>query len=328
MNRRVFIVAMFFPMRRLYAFAAERRCSLCGISIPDGERYYRVKGGNEIYCERCYLESPHCSLCDLPAHFDDIDPETGACPRCRAKLPRCRACGKPILGTAYRFRFAQGVFCLQCKNTRPACYVCGVPVGKDYWEYPDGRVACEECGERAVVDIEEIRRIMQDVQSIAEKRLGLKIRHSFKLTVDKLSGLEPLKRDKRGKDIRSGIGLYGKELGLYRMQDNRSEIVLLFGLPPELTYETAAHEYAHAWLADNRIIDIEAELSEGFAQWVAADVLRARNFTVALEKLETRTDSPYGTGYQRLRTMRKSFVLNLMLKKRQIQVVPNPPAIK
>ena len=322
MKRRVFIIAMIYPMRRLYAFADERRCSLCGVAIPDGERYYKVKGGSEIYCEQCYQESPHCRLCNLPTHPEDIEPKTGACPRCLAKLPRCRACGDPIVDTAYRFRFAEGVFCSQCKNTRPACYVCGVPVGKDYWEYPDGRVACDECGERAVVDVEEIGRIMREVENIAGKRLGLTIRNPFTLTVDKLSGLEPQNRPKRTKLIRSGSALYGKELGLYRLQDGRSEIVLLFGLPPELTYETAAHEYAHAWLADNRIFGVEAELSEGFAQWVAADVLRARSFWIALEKLEARTDYPYGSGYQRLRTMRKSSVLDLMLRKKQKSKLP------
>jgi len=81
---------------------------------------------------------------------------------------------------------------------------------------------------------------------------------------------------------------------------------LLFGLPPELTYEAAAHEYAHAWAAENCRPDLPPDLREGFAQWVAADVLRSKGFLGALEKLEARTDSPYGTGYRRLRSMQRA----------------------
>jgi len=315
MDRRTFIIAMTCSTRWLYASAVETHCSLCDTAIPGGAKFYQIKGRSEIYCERCYREAPRCSVCKLPKHPDDIDPETLACSHCLAELPRCRACGKPIVGRAYQFRFASGVFCLHCKDTRPACYVCGVPVGDDYWKYPDGRIACGECGERAVVDVEEIRRIMQDVQDTVGKRLGLSVRKPFKLTVEKLSGLEPMNRERRAKDLPPGATLYGKELGLHRLQDGQSEIVLLFGLPPELIYETAAHEYAHAWEAENGTFRLGTELSEGFAQWVAADLLRAKKFSIALEKLEARTDFPYGTGYRRLKGMHSRTVLNLMLQK-------------
>jgi hypothetical protein len=314
-DRRTFFIAITSPIWVLYASAGERRCSVCGITIPDGAKHYKRVGGTDIYCERCYLESPRCSLCKMPTHPDDIDPGTGACPHCLAKLPRCRACGKPIVGSAYRFRFASGVFCSQCKNTRPACYVCGVPVGDDYWEYPDGRITCGDCGARAVIDIAEIQSIMRDVQDTVRKRLGLNIRKAFVLTIEKLSGLEPVKREKDSNGLPPSALLYGKELGLHRLRAGQSEIVLLFGLPPELTYETAAHEFAHAWEAENGSLNIGSELSEGFAQWVAADVLRAKNFRTALERLEARTDFPYGTGYQQLKAMRNRNVLNLMLQK-------------
>ena len=317
MDRRTFVIATIVPLRALCASTVELRCTLCNATISSGEKYYQIKGGSEIYCERCYRDAPRCSVCKLPTHPDDIDPETGACSHCLAELPRCRACGKPIVGTAYQFRFAKGVFCSHCRDTRSACYVCGVPVGDDYWIYPDGRTVCGECGARAVVDVGEMQRIMQDVRNTVGKRLGLSTRKAFTLTIEKLSGIVPMGREEGAKEPQPGAALYGNELGLHRrLQDGQSEIVLLFGLPPELTYETAAHEYAHAWEAENGILNAGAELSEGFAQWVAADVLREKNFKIALERLEARTDFPYGTGYQRLRTMRTRTVLDLMLQKR------------
>ncbi len=313
MDRRTFVIAIICPAWELYASLRERRCTLCGEVIPDGAKYYQ--GGSEIYCERCYLEAPRCSICKLPTLPDDIDPDTGACPRCLAKLPRCRACGKPIVGTAYRFRFSNAVFCAQCKANRPACYVCGVPVGDDYCGYPDGRIVCGDCGARAVLDVEQIRRIMRDAQETVEKRLALKTKKPFTLTIDQLSGPAPPTGNQGTRALPAPKALYGHELGRYVLRDGKSEIVLLFALPPELTYETAAHEYAHAWAAENGILDLGTELSEGFAQWVAADVLRAKGFRTALERLEARTDFPYGTGYQRLKAMESRIVLNLMLRK-------------
>ncbi len=292
------------------------RCHICGRVIPADAKYYQVKGGKEVYCEHCYNEAPRCRLCNLPTAPGDIDPETGACQRCLAKLPRCKACGKPIIGTAYTFPFASGIFCAQCKNTRPACYVCGVPVGDQYWKYPDGRIICGECGDRAVVDVSEIQRIMQDVQTTTESRLGMKIRTPYTLRVEKLGGLPRSGAGTHDPTLPDQSPLYGKELGLYRRTGNQSEIFLLFGLPPELLYETAAHEYAHAWQVEVCPFDLPPDLREGFAQWVAADVLRAKGYTNALAKLEARKDSPYGTGYQQLRRLRLQDILARMLQER------------
>ncbi len=294
----------------------ELKCRLCGTVIHAEERYYQVKGGKDVYCERCYTEAPRCSLCKLPTAPADLDPETGACPRCLAKLPRCKACGRAITGTAYTIAFVEGMFCAECKANRPACYVCGAPVGSGYWKYPDGRVICSECGERAVIDVDQIREIMLDAQETVERRLGLKVKTPYILRVEKLSGLPSSGPPPRGEVRSSQSPLYGKELGLYRRSGTKSEIFLLFGLTPELMYEAAAHEYAHAWEVEACPPDISPEMREGFAQWVAADVLRAKGYRRAVEKLEARTDYPYGTGYRGLKRLQPRTVLSLVMSGR------------
>ncbi len=314
-HRRIAALSLLVLFLACAALAApeDLKCHLCGTVIPPGTKYYQVKGGSEVYCARCFAEAPRCSVCKLPTAAADIDPQTGACPRCLAKLPRCKACGKPIVGVYYTFSFTKGVYCADCKKNRPACYICGVPVGNDRWIYPDGRIICGECGERSVIDVEEIRRIMQDAQQTVEKRLGLRVAQPYVLSVQKLNGLPSSAPDSRQNALAAQSPLYGKELGLYRRTGTRSEIFLLFGLPPELLYEAAAHEYAHAWQAENSPPDLAPELREGFAQWVAADVLRAKGFRTALDKLEARTDAPYGTGYQQLKRLQQRAVLRLML---------------
>jgi hypothetical protein len=281
------------------------KCAVCGEPIAKQSRFYRTQDGRETYCEHCFLTAPRCPRCGRPTAPAAIDPASGVCTRCVAKLPRCTACGKVITDTVYTFPPSPGQFCGNCKRDRPACYVCGVPVGDTHWRYPDGRHVCNLCGERAVFDVAEIGRIMQDTEKLIRRRLNLVVRQPYELRVDKLADSQARDSRLKASEPASG-GLYGKELGIYRRVGGRSEIVLLFGLPPELIYEAAAHEYAHAWAAENCRPDLPLELSEGFAQWVAADVLRSMGFRVALEKLESRTDAPYGTGYRRVRSMTRT----------------------
>ncbi len=292
--------------------AEDLRCHVCGAVIPPQARYFKVKGGTEVYCERCFSSAPRCVICKLPKATDEIDPESGICQKCLAKVPRCKSCGRPIAGVAYTYPFAKGTYCAYCRNKYPACYICGVPVGPRYWKYPDGRLVCDECGERAVFDIDEIERIMQEVQAIAEKRLGLWVKTPYQLRVEKLEDFRSSGSEPRDRTVPGHSPLYGKELGLYRRTGEKSEIYLLFGLPAELLYEAAAHEYAHAWQAENCSPDLSPELREGFAQWVAADVLRVKDFKSALEKLELRSDVPYGAGYRRLRDFSPRTVFGIL----------------
>lgn len=316
MQRRIFLALLIFAFSSVLAASGERRCHICGVVIGDKDNYYQVKDGKEVFCERCYAEAPRCSLCKLPTAPADIDPGTGACSRCLSKLPRCLACGKPIIGAAYKFSTSSGLFCAECKKNRPACDLCGVPVGDTYWKYPDGRIICNECGRRAVFDVRVVESIMRDVQKSVEKRLGLRIKQACTLKVEEVGGLAPPGTRPGSSTAPADAALYRGELGMFVIRNGKPEIVLLFGLPPDLLYEAAAHEYAHAWMAENGFTTIDAELQEGFAQWIAADVLRDKGFSNALAELEARQDSPYGTGYQRLKTLHQKIILELLQAKR------------
>jgi hypothetical protein len=311
-----FLMLALIVLGAAVASSDEIRCSLCRRVIAAREKYFEVKGSKEIFCETCYAEAPRCSLCKLPKASSDIDADTGACSKCLAKLPRCKACGRPIVGAYYTYASSRGVFCADCRNHRPACAICGVPVGTTYWEYPDGRIICNDCGDRAVFDSPTIKGIMKDVQQTLERQLGLKVLRLYTVQIQKLSGLSSSELRREG-DVTTAEGaLYGKELGMYRFDNSKSEICLLYGLPPDLLFEAAAHEYAHAWEIENGLGNLEPELLEGFAQWVAAEVLREKGFRGTLERLEARTDFPYGTGYQRLKSLHQKIVLELIRQKK------------
>ncbi|MEW6234024.1 MAG: hypothetical protein AB1656_01430 [Candidatus Omnitrophota bacterium] len=281
--------------------AEAKYCSLCGLRIKG--HYYSSKEGGEIFCERCYDAYPKCSVCKLPTPPGKLDKDSGACWRCLPKLPHCAACGKAITGEYFKFKFSDGVYCSDCKLHRDKCYICGVPVGDHFWKFPDGRSICDACNRRAIIDVKQITKIMQTAESLARTRLGLNVTQPYELHVEQLnreSSVGALAAKNGGS---SDSPLYGEELGLYRLKNGKSDIYLLYGLPEEMLYETAAHEFAHAWQAENCPLDQSKELKEGFAQWCAAETLRMKGYKEALEKLESRRDSPYGTGYQRVKML-------------------------
>jgi hypothetical protein len=317
-NRRIpyLLLLALILLGAAVASSDEIRCSLCGKLIGAAEKYYEVKGSKEVFCETCYEEAPRCSLCNLPSAVSDLDAGTGACSKCLAKLPRCKACGRPIVGTYYSYSSSKGVFCADCRKNRPACAICEVPVGTTYWQYPDGRIICDDCGDRAIFDSATIQGIVRDVQRTLERQLGLKILRPYTVQIQKLSGLSSSDLRREGDVTTANNALYGKELGMYRFAGGKSEICLLYGLPPDLLFEAAAHEYAHAWEIENGLGSLEPELLEGFAQWVAAQVLREKGFHGTLERLEARTDFPYGTGYRRLNALHQNIVKELIRQKK------------
>ena len=275
-------------------------CSLCGQRIKD--RYIQDQKSGKLYCGSCYDSAPKCPVCKLPVKRTDIDAASGACWECMKKLPRCASCGKAIVGTYYTYRFAKGKYCGECNKNRPKCYCCGTPIGNLYWKFPDGRTICDRCNKRVINDVDQVRRIMKEVEGLIPRYLGIQVKEPYTVRVEALNNHSLIDASKVKNGEASGSPLFGSELGLYRRMNGKSEIFLLYGLPIEMIYETAAHEYAHAWQAEHCPPKQSKELLEGFAQWVAAEILRVKGYETALEKLQARRDDPYGTGYQRIHT--------------------------
>jgi hypothetical protein len=276
-------------------------CSLCKGRVQG--QYFKDSTGNTIYCSSCYSRYAKCKVCGRPTPPNLLDPASGACAECMKKIPACGCCGKGITGTYYNYTGLEGAFCEECHLHRDKCYTCGIPLKDSYWKFPDGRKICDRCNARAVIDEKTIRAIMAEVEQLIPKYLGMKVTNPYTLYVETLNKQSIIQANMAKVGELKESPLYGNELGLYRYKNGQSEIFLLYGLPPELIYETAAHEYAHAWQTENAVPDQSLEVREGFAQWVAAEILKVKGYKNTLEKLEKRTDHPYGTGYRRFKTV-------------------------
>ncbi|MBZ0257164.1 hypothetical protein K8I31_13945, partial [bacterium] len=277
--------------------AAEAKyCTICQKRIQG--RYYKFSapekegekhpGQEQYYCASCYARAPKCKVCNRPTPPSRLDLASGACIDCLPKLPRCSSCGVAITGRYYEIEHVEGKFCEKCKRTKPACYTCGAPVGATYWKFDDGRSICNTCHERAVTDEETIRKIWLEVTQILQKQWGMDVSHPLTLNIKPLNSNSFASARQAKEGLSQSSPLTGSELGLYRYVGGKADVFLLYGIPIEMIYETAAHEYAHAWQTENCPPKQSIELKEGFAQWVAAQLLKQKGYVVALEKLEDR----------------------------------------
>lgn len=276
--------------------ARVKLCSLCGGRISG--TYYSSPKSDEVFCNRCYHTFPRCRACDRPMR-PHVLTRDGVCKSCADKLPACKSCGRTIIGAYFVHKF-KGEYCWECQKKKPECYACGAPVGNIYWKLFDGRYLCDPCKKESIFREDQVRTIMDDVVDLVRGQLGLEVLRPWTLRVDRLNtgGAASVKAAREGLQMASPIA--GNELGIFIERSDEREIVLLYGIPVSMVYETAAHELAHAWQAENCPRDQSAQLREGFAQWVASKVLQARGFTISLEKLQSRMDDPYGIGYQRM----------------------------
>jgi hypothetical protein len=104
-------------------------------------------------------------------------------------------------------------------------------------------------------------------------------------------------------DLESTLGIRlegGAELAFTRsLESGKWQIVLLDTLCGEQRVEVLAHEMGHLWLLENCPKVSVIQYREGFAQYIAAGVLRDKGYTTALNLLESREDL-YGQAYHQV----------------------------
>jgi len=126
-------------------------------------------------------------------------------------------------------------------------------------------------------------------------RSGFKVKHDI--------ALQEVDRNRLRQLVQSPTG--ARELGAFELDNDTYTVYILYALPESLVYETLAHEYGHAWQAENCPRNQDLILCEGFAEWVASLVLKAMGYESVLERIEKRPDD-YGEGYRKLKQMEQT----------------------
>jgi hypothetical protein len=270
-----------------------KRCTLCG-TIIIGRYWVHEMDEEKCFCESCYNNSNRCALCDIPlkGNYEKIF-DKFLCLRCFLEVPKCDLCRAPILSISWQYGRGEGRFCDKCHKERSHCEVCGVPVGERHFTLSDGRIICIKCHSTSVTDIDEANSILRGVAHFLREHLSMYVNHS--------SSLQLVSRD----ELQRAKGGYIKSkhlMGLFKKVGNKFNIYILYGLPKSLTSAVLAHEYSHAWQAENCPANQGVKLREGFAEWVSYKVLSHFGYKKEVEQMERRVDV-YGEGFKFIRKM-------------------------
>lgn len=257
---------------------AQELCQVCRQPISNG---YRV--GNSAYCAEHWQNG----------------------------LPQCSNCGISITGEYKAVGPDRIPFCQNCMTSHPACYLCASPADPKTGgqKLPDGRHLCGLDRQTAVFSAQRAREMfdlaIREVTAALGPRMALKKPVKEVRLVD-VPGLVTVSQ-----------GLYqpasvasGKVLGLTQLmlksrgQERWTEpatVYLLNGVPEERFVTVSAHEYAHAWHAENhpQYSQTTPEMREGFAEWVAYKVAQHTRRTRQTATLNQPAPTIYYTGLRK-----------------------------
>jgi hypothetical protein len=214
----------------------------------------------------------------------------GLCAACAAGAPRCRSCGTPI-GERYYEINGRGPYCETCHATRQRCEVCGAPLDLQAQRLPDGRAICSLCQRTAILDAERANELFQWVIGVVASVLDLRLRIGVRFVLtDRVGVLQQLQKVKpeQAQDVNHVLGVYVRD-------GRRRTLYAQNGLPQILFIQVVAHEWAHAWQAENCPLVRDILIVEGFAEWVAYKVLQAMQASKKMALMLARTDL-YGEG--------------------------------
>lgn len=211
---------------------------------------------------------------------------------------RCTVCGVRVNGAAL-LALRGGLSCASHRES-VTCAFCEhrVRVRPATWcDLGSGVLRCELCAHDAVDLQRQVAPVLGRVrQSLA--RRGLALRQPAKV---RLVPPHELLEFGRGQ----GHALGATTIRYRQDEPGRvADIRIVAGLPVELFYGVAAHEFGHAWLAQRRHGRLRPEIAEGLSEALAYGVLRDLETPLAAqirERMKINPDPVYGAGFRLVR---------------------------
>jgi hypothetical protein len=292
-------------------------CQLCGQKISGpGKTFHHKKWPRGVVlrvCQVCYERQPRCRICDIPMAAPlnaGEQSRNGLCTTCRDQSETnlskrlCLACGRTVTGKYYEFD-GVGPYCRDCFRKRPPCDVCGAPLTNEKWQLSDGRITCAHCHSTAIYSPQDAAILYEEMKKIVVQRLGLKLNVPTGLALVDRNQLREVIHRQADPNLKSNPGVQQEDtwreldpqrtLGIYARRGMRRAIYIQTGLPRMLFLQVATHEYAHAWHGENCPTLRDPLVHEGFAEWMAYNVMGYFRYTKGQERMLARNDV-YGQG--------------------------------
>lgn len=189
-----------------------------------------------------------------------------------------------------------------------ACDTCGEltdeALGGVTW--PDERLACERCLERAVVDDDAAREVFDEAHSELRDLLGLEhlAEARARLELTDRPRLLRLAGEVAHPDLRAFTEILEVVRG-DEVESRRFSVHVLKGMPRACLLGILCHELFHVWqtLRGGIRQAVDPAFREGAAQFVQFRVLELRGETAWTERLLANPDPVYGGGLRRFRKL-------------------------
>ena len=203
----------------------------------------------------------------------------------------CVVCGKgPLTGRIWMSKW--GAICDECYKLENRCSVCGLPVRDGAIKTGDGRFICKFDQPNVVLDVAEAREVFADARRELVELFGSGFKLNFPDVTVNLFDVDYW--SEKGRD--DGLHKFGFSSTRRTPQgDCTHEVVMLSGRLRNELAATAAHEYTHLWINENRPAEhvIETDTIEGICELSAYKLMESRSQPDQMQKI---IDNPYTHG--------------------------------
>src|SRR5450755_1779576 len=203
----------------------------------------------------------------------------------------CVVCGKgPLTGHIWLHKW--GVVCDDCYKLPDHCSICGLPIrpGDGAIQTDDGRFICKFDKTNAVMDVAEAREVFNDARRDLVELYGPSFALNYPDVTVRLFDVDYWSEAGRPDGLHKfGFANTRKTPG----GDCTHEVVLLSGRLRNEIAATAAHEYTHLWINENRPPGhvIDSDTTEAICELSGYKLMEERKQPAQMQKILANTYS-------------------------------------
>ncbi len=203
----------------------------------------------------------------------------------------CVVCGKgPLTGRIWKSKW--GPVCDVCIKIPERCSLCGLPILNDFVKTGDGRFICKFDKTNAVLDLDAAKEVFTDTRRDVVEMYGQSFALLYPEVTVNLFDVDYWSEKGRA----DGLHKFGFASTRKTSSGECShEVVMLSGrLRDEMT-ATAAHEYTHLWINENRATDrvIDTDTIEAICELTAYNLMGEKKLPEMQKRI---LENPYTHG--------------------------------
>ena len=217
----------------------------------------------------------------------------GFAPLCRGAGETCEICKEVSNRKLYLLtdpvRSRQLIVCDRCARLSTVCTTCRLPVFEDYTTLEDGRLLCAADARDAVLDDTQAQSIFSDVKrDLFAIFSGLGVLPDRNIHASLTNQKELMRIFAATPGAHPDGSLQGVTRSRRYGKDSfEHQVFLCLGLSRARTAAVAAHEYAHAWIHENRAADriLDRDTEEAFCELTAYQLMQQRGSNLEIKAI-------------------------------------------